>query len=647
MIAETVRGSSLDANQRYLSAQFERTKALLDLATNGSASRSDLEAADRSIASARVAMDQEPLLDFLCNAFHLTAFERQLLILAAGVEMETGIAERCADAASGPAAAYATFGLALATLEEEHWSALSPTRPLRRWRLIELDESLPLTGSPLRIDERILHFLAGINALDPRLRPWLRQVEPSAHVATAHEEVAERVAGVLADIGWAGPVVQLHGDDRDGQTDVAGLVARRLARTLFALQAEDIPASPLERFSLATLWVREHVLLGSALVVDGHDSARIPEDFLDLLPSPLFIAARSPVATRLPSIRFGIGRPDSAERRRLWQAALGSMANGLDDELDTIAAQCPLSARAICDAAAALAYGGSDSLSSEIRSAAAMDEAYRVLEDLAQPIEPKTGWDDLVLPSAVSDSLREIAGQVRLQTRVYDDWGLGSKIQWGLGITALFAGESGTGKTLAAEVMAHELGLRLYRIDLSTVVSKYIGETEKNLRRVFQAAEDSGAILLFDEADALFGRRSDVRDSHDRYANIEVSYLLQRMEAYRGLAILTTNAKMTLDRAFYRRLRFVVQFPFPDAAHRERIWRAVFPPATPLQDIDYRKLARLNVSGGGARNIAINAAFRAARAGTRVSMAHLLDAARAEFAKADKTLPEGEIRGWT
>ena len=191
-----------------------------------------------------------------------------------------------------------------------------------------------------------------------------------------------------------------------------------------------------------------------------------------------------------------------------------------------------------------------------------------------------------------------------------------------------------------------QLDLDLYRIDLSSVVSKYIGETEKNLRRVFDAAEDSGAILLFDEADALFGKRSEVKDSHDRYANIEISYLLQRMEAYRGLAILTTNMKAALDRAFQRRLRFVVNFPFPDAGLREAIWRRVFPAQTPLDGVDYAKLARLNLPGGNIRNIALNAAFLAAEAGNPVAMPHLLHAARSESAKLERPLADAETRGW-
>ena len=199
---------------------------------------------------------------------------------------------------------------------------------------------------------------------------------------------------------------------------------------------------------------------------------------------------------------------------------------------------------------------------------------------------------------------------------------------------------------MAAEVLASDLRLDLYRIDLSQVVSKYIGETEKNLRRVFDAAEEGGAILLFDEADALFGKRSEVKDSHDRYANIEVSYLLQRMEAYRGLAILTTNMKSALDQAFLRRIRFVVQFPFPDAGQRAEIWRRIFPAATPLDGLDFNRLARLNVAGGNICNIALNAAFLAADAGEPVRMQHLLQAARSEYAKLEKPLTETEIGGW-
>jgi SpoVK/Ycf46/Vps4 family AAA+-type ATPase len=222
----------------------------------------------------------------------------------------------------------------------------------------------------------------------------------------------------------------------------------------------------------------------------------------------------------------------------------------------------------------------------------------------------------------------------------------------GFGISALFAGESGTGKTMAAEVIANELHLDLYRIDLSAVVNKYIGETEKNLRRLFDAAEDGGMILFFDEADALFGKRSEVKDSHDRYANIEVNYLLQRMESFRGLAILATNMKSSLDQAFMRRLRFVVNFPFPGPVERKMIWERAFPKddqeqsvsGTPIEDLDHDHLARLNLPGGNIHNVALNAAFLAARAGTAVTMPLILDAARTEFRKLERPVNEGDFR---
>jgi SpoVK/Ycf46/Vps4 family AAA+-type ATPase len=244
-------------------------------------------------------------------------------------------------------------------------------------------------------------------------------------------------------------------------------------------------------------------------------------------------------------------------------------------------------------------------------------------------------------------TLRELVMHVRHRTQVHERWGFAAKGARGLGVSALFAGPSGTGKTMAAEVFARELRLDLYRIDLSVVVSKYIGETEKNLRRVFDAAEQGGAILLFDEADALFGKRSEVKDSHDRYANIEVGYLLQRMEAYRGLAILTTNLKSALDPSFLRRLRFVVQFPRPDAAARREIWLRTFPDRTPRDGVDVDVLARLDLTGGSIRNVALRAAFLAADAGVPVGMTHLANAARSECAKLERAVSGAELERWT
>ena len=348
-------------------------------------------------------------------------------------------------------------------------------------------------------------------------------------------------------------------------------------------------------------------------------------------------------------IGLDVNRPTPAEQRAAWQAALGPVADGDTTEVDGVAAQFSLGLPAIRSVAAeAIA---APPVFRDNPSRAAWDVC-RVLcrtrlDDLAQRIEPAAGWDDLVLPGPqIEAAAPRSRSTCASRATVYDAWGFAARSERGLGIGALFAGASGTGKTMAAEVLAGELRLDLFRIDLAGVVSKYIGETEKNLRRVFDAAEQSGAILLFDEADALFGKRSEVKDSHDRYANIEVSYLLQRMEAYRGLAILTTNLKNALDPAFLRRIRFVVQFPFPDAAQRAEIWRRVFPAATPTEGLDIAKLAQLNVPGGNIRNIALNAAFLAAHAGEPVRMTHLREAARIEYAKLERPLTDAEIGGW-
>jgi SpoVK/Ycf46/Vps4 family AAA+-type ATPase len=267
------------------------------------------------------------------------------------------------------------------------------------------------------------------------------------------------------------------------------------------------------------------------------------------------------------------------------------------------------------------------------------------MDSLAQRIEPRATLDDLVLPPDQMDLLSRIADQVRRRSTVYEEWGFASRTDRGLGISALFSGDSGTGKTMAAEALAHRLRLNLYRIDLSAVVSKYIGETEENLRKLFDAAEDGGAILFFDEADALFGKRSEVKDSHDRYANIEINYLLQRLESYRGLGILATNMKGALDTAFLRRLRFIVSFPFPGVAERRRIWEKAFPKDTPVAPLDYDRLAGLVLSGGNIANAAMNAAFMAAREEPPlVTMPLLLAAIRTEYVKLERPLNEAEFR---
>ena len=364
-----------------------------------------------------------------------------------------------------------------------------------------------------------------------------------------------------------------------------------------------------------------------------------------------FLATRNAVP-RPGRIHFAVdvAKPGVAEQQTFWANEIAAQA---PESPARLAAQFNFNLphiRRLAQLARADAETTSASVAERVWEICRQSERPR-LDALAQRLEPKMTWDDLVLPSLEMKLLREIAAQVGHRTTVYEEWGFARKMNRGFGISALFAGDSGCGKTMAAEVIAHELRLNLYRIDLSAVVNKYIGETEKNLRRLFDAAEEGGSILFFDEADALFGKRSEVKDAHDRYANIEINYLLQRLESYRGLAILATNMKSALDAAFLRRLRFVVNFPFPALRDRRRLWEKVFLqeevarqlPGPPLDSLDYDRLARLNLTGGHIHNIALNACFRAAHQRAKITMPIVLQAARAEFQKLDRPINEADF----
>ena len=606
-------------------------------------------------------------LETLCATFRMSAFERSVLLLCAGIELDSAFAPLCAAAQGEAGRNFPTFSLALAALPDAHWSALTPDAPLRRWRLIEVGAGPSLTVAPLRIDERVLHYLAGVPQLDDRLAGLVEPIAPvaSADLAPSHAELARRVAAVWTAFRGRGgvPVVQLCGSSPGDCRAVAAAAAAAVGLRALAIAADLIPAAAAELDALLRLWEREAALGGAVLLVecDGPDPAAGDDDarsrasgtarLIERVGGLVIISAREPrpIAFR-PSINLDVHRPTTGEQRAAWREALGLAAGASPTAVATVASQFSMSFPSIHSAAAEALANAAASPGLDVAAAAWHSCRARCrtrLDGLAQRIEPAAGWADIVLPEPQIRALRQMAIHVRHRTTVYETWGFAAKSSRGLGISALFAGTSGTGKTMAAEVLANELRLDLYRIDLASVVSKYIGETEKNLRRVFDAAEESGSILLFDEADALFGKRSEVKDSHDRYANIEVSYLLQRIEAYRGLAILTTNRKESLDSAFLRRIRFVVQFPFPDAAHRAQIWRRIFPADTPTEQLDPLKLSSLNVPGGNIRNVALNAAFLAADGNEPVRMTHLCEAASSEYAKLERPLTETEIGGWT
>ena len=630
-------------NQASLVAELERVRRLL-------ASYAGEAAADAPLPQS-ASPSSPTALDHLVDRFGLSQFERDILLLCAGMEMDARFAKTCraANEGAGP-----SFSLALAALPQPHWSAMAPDAPLRLWRMVELRPGEGLVTTPLRIGERVLHHLAGIASLDERLLGMVEPCRNLGSLSSAHEAVAAQMAARWHASPPPWPALQLLGAEAAEMAAVAGTACTARGLALCTLRAADIPASVNERQIFIRLCEREMALTDSALLLtlaeaDSQETTRSAAAFAERAQCPLILAGRDPllVAGR-PIPRFELHKPPATEQAELWRA--GSAVNGevFAGHIDRLVNQFNLSSGAIVTATASLRRSGETDPErlGQLAWQTCREQARTRLDDLAQRVEMDASWDDLVLPEAQKQILRDIVVHVRQRGQVYQAWGFAAKGQRGLGISALFAGVSGTGKTLAAEIMAHELKLDLYKIDLSQVVSKYIGETEKNLRRVFDAAEAAGAVLLFDEADALFGKRSEVKDSHDRYANIEVSYLLQRMEAYRGLAILTTNMKQALDPAFARRIRFVIQFPFPDADQRAEIWQRVFPAQTPTRELDLGLLAKLHVAGGNIRNIAMGAAFLAADEQRPVDMGHLLRMARAEYAKLERPLTDGEIRGW-
>jgi hypothetical protein len=630
-----------ERNQRWLATRFAYWRE-----------RVQMPGGDATPAPGDPPADREdgfkPAVLGLAETFGLSAFETELLVLAAGVEIDSALCEAVARAQGAPGSrpVRVSFALALKLLPQAHWDALSPLAPLRAWSLTDFDVSAGFTQATLRIDERILHAITGVAAFDERLAGIARAtaIAPEDGGPDTAATIARALAGqpgalvVLADARldaehmrgarWLARCALSHAGLHALWVDAAALVgdgrelaeiARRLDREALLSQSGVVvspggeePVSGAAAMRLASLLVSPTILLGA------------PDRLL------LADSQRPVLRFSMPRIR-AILRPDlppqlhAAARRALQQFLVDPLL--LEQALQSVA-------------------GFDDEAATEHALWQALREAARGgLDALAQRIDSSTSFDDLVVPPFVAMQLREIATQLKHRQQVYDEWGFGHGQSRGLGIAALFAGESGTGKTMAAEAIATAARLDLYRIDLSSVVSKYIGETEKNLARLFDAAEASGAILLFDEADALFGKRSDVKDSHDRYANIEVAYLLQRIESYRGLAILTTNMRSALDRSFVRRLRFIVQFPFPDAGAREQIWQRQFPDRAPLGGIDFGALARLQLTGGSIRSIALHAAFRAADAGRPIDHELLVEAAHVEHAKLERSMSAAPYGG--
>lgn len=617
----------------------------------------------KSAASAMTAASNfqpPPALIILAKRFGLSDFERNVLLLCAAIELDSRVAPLCALAQGDENRTYPTFALAMTLFEGAAWDVLSPERPLRHWRMVEINQpgAQPLTTSALRADEWIVNYLKGLSYIDDRLTPLLVRLDSVAHETlpasqrSIVETIIERLRSAIAIQQF--PIIQLTGIDSSAKRLIASHAAAALGLHVYRLPARLLPTQSGDLETLARLWERQNVLLPVCLYLDALEAETgATTEAHGTLPLNRFLTRSNGIFfldTREPwpeldreSATMDVTKPTAAEQQQAWTEVLGPHTNGMTAKLS---GQFNLNFREIQQIARASFTTNSESwedLLTKLWDACVTTTRPR-LDALALRIDPKATWDDIVLPAAEIELLHEISDQVGQRNTVYETWGFHKKMNRGLGISALFAGESGTGKTMAAEVIANELRLNLYRIDLSAVVSKYIGETEKNLRRLFDAAESGGTILFFDEADSLFGKRSEVKDSHDRYANIEINYLLQRMESYRGLAILATNMKSALDAAFIRRLRFIVTFSAPGVAERRAIWQKVFPADVPTKELNFERLARFNLTGGNIHSIALNAAFLAARDECTVTMPLILRAARAEYRKLERPINEADFR---
>ncbi|MFT3721515.1 ATP-binding protein [Pseudorhodoferax sp.] len=631
--------------------------------------------AQRVQASLRRGVDLR--LPRLCRACGLGDDAAQVLLLCLACAIEPRYERLCAYLQDDVTKKRPSVGLALALLGDTLHDQLrlrglfAPQAPLLRHRLVDLlddpgQPQAPLRARALQLPERVAAFLLGDDTPAEELADSVALRQPDAGLdGLVLGEEQRSALQALAARARRQPalVVQLLGPCGAGLQDAAAALCHMLGRPLLGIDLARLGERLPERWPLVA---REALLQGAVPCLHGFDRLLPPPQAAPLATVTRWLHGHGGLAILAGAQRWQpagdtrglayacvrLPLPDAAQRRLLWRSALDALPEPAAEQASTaLAAKFRFGAEQIRDAASSglerLQADGGDTL-------AHLHEACRLHSNqqlglVARKITPHHGWNDIVLPPDRLALLRDICNHVKYRGLVYGAWGFDRKLAMGKGLAVLFAGPSGTGKTMAADIIAGELGLDLFKIDLASVISKYIGETEKNLAAIFDEAEASNAILFFDEADALFGKRSEVRDSHDRYANVEVGYLLQRIEAYEGVAILATNFRKNMDEAFVRRLHFTVDFPFPTPADRRSIWAGIWPRETPCAaGIDADDLGRrFELTGGNIRNVALGAAFLAADDGGQVRPEHVLRAAQREFQKMGKLIDDKAFAGAT
>jgi hypothetical protein len=611
-------------------------------------------------------------LERLITAFELDGFDLDVLLVALAPALDNRYERLYGYLQDDITRKRPTVNLALDLLggpgqERLEWlTHFGDNAPLFRHQLVdkvaEANANKPTLLSHVLVpDETIISWLLGRYSPRHELGGHAQLLTPASNPTDAllASEALADLEKSLQNPGKEWPVVALYGIDMAGQEAAARQLAARLKRSVLQVNLASVVNADLSASRALNLALRDARLAGALPLLFGWDSCLVDgapsPDVLDALcnyPDLVIVSGRTAWQARgtsrnRPLLWLEFPVPAYAHRRDTWAHFVSPQA--IDEKsLEGLASQFFLTAEQIRDSVATardLAAAEGQPLQAENLFAAARAHSNPNLGTLARKISPRYKWSDIILPDDQITILREIVSTVRGRPIVLEEWGVGGKLAASAGVTILFAGPPGTGKTMGAEVIASELGLDLYKIDLSTIVSKYIGETEKNLERIFNEAQTSNAILFFDEADAIFGKRSEVKDAHDRYANIEVSYLLQRMEQYDGVTVLATNLRANLDDAFTRRLNFALDFPFPDDKYRLRIWQTLFPSTVPVApEVDLAVMARrFKLPGGNIRNIIVSAAFLAAADGGVVTMAHLLHGARREMQKMGRLVKEKDM----